>query len=162
MKEEVILVSACLLGVNSRYDGGNVYCPEVIDELWNHPFIPVCPEQLGGLPTPRSRARCEGGDGQDVLRGTARVINADGEDVTGPYIRGAQETLRIAELVRARKAILKENSPSCGCKAVHRKEGLVGGMGVTAALLAQNGVEVVSEEGAVAAPNQSETESQGL
>lgn len=145
MMDEIILVSACLVGVNCRYDGGHAYCPEVVDHLWRAPFIPVCPEQLGGLPTPRLPANMEGGDGRDVLRGAAAVINRRGEDVTEAFLRGARETLGIARLVKARKAILKDHSPSCGCRAVRVEGGLVAGVGVTAALLAQSGLEVVSE-----------------
>jgi len=147
MKYETTLVSACLLGVSCRHDGGHAYCPEVFDELWRSHFIPVCPEQLGGLPTPRSPANMEGGDGWDVLRSRARVLNKEGEDITASFLKGAQETLRIAQLVKARKAILKDRSPSCGCQAVYREGGLVKGVGVTAALLVENGLEVMSEEG---------------
>lgn len=147
MKYEVILVSACLLGVSCRHDGGHAYCPEVFDELWQSHFVPVCPEQLGGLPTPREPSKIEKGDGEEVLRGAARVINGKGEDVTGAFLKGAQETLRIAQLMKAGKAILKDHSPSCGCRAIHQKEGMVKGVGVTAALLVKNGLEVMSEEG---------------
>jgi len=147
MIHEIVLVSACLLGVNCRYDGSHAYCPEVFDELWRSHFIPVCPEQLGGLPTPRTPANIEGGDGRDVLRGRAKVINRGGEDVTAAFLKGAQETLLIAQLVRAKKAILRNHSPSCGCQAVYQGKKLVKGAGVTAALLAESSLEVVSEIG---------------
>jgi len=147
MNLESILVSACLLGVNCRYDGGHAYCPEVFDELFNRHFIPICPEQLGGLPTPRIRAYIEGGDGADVWQGTVRVRNQAGEDLTAAFLRGARETLRLAQMVKAKKAILKDHSPSCGTQSIYRQEELVKGVGVTAFLLAKNGIEVVSEAG---------------
>jgi uncharacterized protein YbbK (DUF523 family) len=149
---EIVLVSACLLGVNCRYDGSHAYCPEVFDELWRSHFIPVCPEQLGGLPTPRTPAHIAGGDGWDVLRGRAKVINRRGKDVTAAFLKGAQETLSIARLVRAKKAILRDHSPSCGCQVVYRGKKLAKGAGVTAALLAESGLEVVSEVGEPAIP----------
>ncbi|MDI6754603.1 MAG: DUF523 domain-containing protein [Thermodesulfobacteriota bacterium] len=147
MKYDVILVSACLLGVNCRHDGGHAYCPEVFDELFNRHFIPVCPEQLGGLPTPRIRAHIERGDGRDVCQGSVRVINKMGEDVTASFLQGAKETLGIAQMAKAKKAILKDKSPSCGCQSIYRQESPVKGVGVTAALLSESGLEVVSETG---------------
>jgi len=152
MNLEAVLVSACLLGIRCRYDGSHAYCPEVFDELWRKHFAPVCPEQLGGLPTPRVPANIKGGDGRDVLRGMAKVINQKGEDVTAAFLKGAQETLSIAQLLKAKKAILKDHSPSCGCQTIHREEGLSRGVGVTAALLAENGCEVVSEVGELVLP----------
>jgi uncharacterized protein YbbK (DUF523 family) len=147
MNHEIVLVSACLIGVNCRHDGGHAYCPEVVDDLFNRHFIPVCPEQLGGLPTPRIPANIEGGDGREVWQGLARVINKAGEDVTNAFLKGAKEALCIAQTANAKKAILKDHSPSCGCQAIYRQEGLVRGVGVTAAILAENGLEVVSELG---------------
>ena len=147
MTYEAVLVSACLLGVNCRYDGTHAWCPEVFDELWRSYFIPVCPEQLGGLSTPRSPAILSGGDGQDVLKGKARVLNERGEDITPSLVKGAEETLRIARLVKAKKVIFKDRSPSCGCQNIYRQEGLGSGCGVTSALLAGNGIQVFSEEG---------------
>lgn len=147
MPWEIVLVSACLLGINCRYDGGHAYCPEVFDDLGQHHFIPVCPEQLGGLPTPRLPAKIEKGDGEDVWQGLSRVVNQSGEDVTQSFLKGAQETLQIAQLARAKRAILKDRSPSCGCHFIYGAEGLIKGRGVTAVLLAKNGVQVESETG---------------
>lgn len=144
---ETVIVSACLLGVNCRYDGGHAYCPEVFDELSQHHFIPVCPEQLGGLPTPRLPARIEGGDGTDVWHGTAKVINQAGEEVTQAFQKGALETLAIAQVAKAKRAILKDRSPSCGSQFIYGAEGLTKGIGVTAALLAKNGMAVENELG---------------
>ncbi len=147
MNYEVIMVSACLIGVNCRHDGGHAYCPEVIDDLFNRHFIPVCPEQLGGLPTPRIPSSIQGGDGREVWQGCARVMNKAGEDVTAAFLRGAKEVLGIAQMAKVKRAILKDHSPSCGCQAIYRGEELVPGVGVTAVLLAGNGFEVVSELG---------------
>jgi len=108
--------------------------------------IPLCPEQLGGLPTPRPPAQIVGGDGCDVLAGRAWVRTGDGQDVTNAFIKGAREVLKVALLVRAERAILKDKSPSCGPERIYQRDGLVPGMGVTAALLAQNGIPVESED----------------
>ncbi len=144
---EIVIVSACLLGINCRYDGGHAYCPEVFDDLSHRHFIPVCPEQLGGLPTPRLPAKIEGGDGADVWHGTAKVINQFGEEVTQAFQKGAQETLAIAQVAKAKRAILKDHSPSCGSQFIYGAEGLTKGIGVTAALLAKNGMAVENELG---------------
>ena len=147
MNYEVILVSACLLGVNCRHDGGHAYCPEVVDDLFHRHFIPVCPEQLGGLPTPRIPSSIQGGGGREVWQGCARVINKAGEDVTAAFLKGAKEALNIAQMAKVKRAILKDHSPSCGSQAIYRGEELAAGVGVTAVLLAGSGFEVVSELG---------------
>ena len=140
---EKVLVSACLLGIRCRYDGGRLPpLPKKPGEIW----IPVCPEQLGGLPTPRSAAQIIGGDGEAVLEGKARVVNEREEDVTERFLVGAEEVLRIARTLEVRKAILKERSPSCGVKWTYGREGLLEGMGVTAALLQREGIILVSDE----------------
>ncbi|MCS6862891.1 MAG: DUF523 domain-containing protein, partial [Abditibacteriales bacterium] len=146
-----IIVSACLAGVNCRHDGGNKLKPAIAQLVAEGRAIPVCPEQLGGLPTPRVEANLVGGDGDAVLDGTARLATADGRDVTAHFLRGAQEVLHLARLCGARGAILKERSPSCGCCQVwmQGEDGtprLVAGQGVTAALLRREGIEVVSDE----------------
>lgn len=135
---EKIIVSACLLGVSCRYDGKSVPCPEVIALLDKYILIPVCAEILGGLPTPRSPAEIVGD----------RVINKDGIDVTENYMRGAREVLRLCRLYGVKKAILKEKSPSCGSKLIYDgtfSRTLKDGNGICAALLRENGIEVVSE-----------------
>ena len=97
-------------------------------------WTPVCPEQLGGLPTPRTPADLVGGDGHDVLAGRASVINREGPDVTPYFIQGAQQCLAIASSQNITSAILKARSPSCGLLPV---------IGVTAALLSANGIEII-------------------
>ncbi len=109
--------------------------------------VPVCPEQLGGLPTPRPPSHLEGGDGGAVLNGTALVRDEDGRDVTAAFRAGACEVCRIARMVHAQVAILKERSPSCGTRVVWRDGELVAGCGVAAAMLKARGVCVMNEDG---------------
>ncbi|WP_020675730.1 DUF523 domain-containing protein [Geopsychrobacter electrodiphilus] len=143
-----ILVSACLLGVNCRYDGTNTYHQGVIDYLTNNNLqpIPVCPEQLGGLSTPRSKAWFVRGDGDDFLQGKAQLTDETGQNPTELFLRGAEETVRIAHLCRCKTAILKQRSPSCGSRQIHRNGQLVKGTGITCALLQQQGFKILSEE----------------
>ncbi len=146
----MFLVSACLLGINCKYTGDNNLDVELVNKLKKQGIVPVCPEQLGGLTTPRLPAEIQGGDGLDVLSGRAKVIRNDGVDVTEAFIKGAEETLKIAETLGLTKAILKAKSPSCGNKIIYDGSFTgkkVTGQGVTAALLTSKGIEVFSEEG---------------
>jgi len=143
------LVSACLLGKHCRYDGGHKHNEAVVALAKRQKLIPVCPEELGGLPIPRPPSEITGGDGADVLAGKARVVTRQGEDVTPTFLKGANEVLKIAQAHNAKKAILKARSPSCGCGEIY--DGTFTGQtragdGVTTALLKQNGIEVVGEE----------------
>ena len=131
--KDLILVSACLTGLTTRYDGQDINYPECIEEIERHHWIPVCPEQLGGLPTPRCPANIVGGNGADVLDGKARVICTDGTDVTDAFIHGARQVLDIAKRQPVQKIFLKARSPSCG----------IAKLGVTAALLKRNGYVVI-------------------
>lgn len=136
--KEAILISACLLGVRCRYDGGSKPQEPILRLMEKYTLIPVCPEQLGGLPTPRLPSERIG----------AQVVMKDGTDVTAAYRRGAEETLRLARLFGCRRAVLKERSPSCGSGAVY--DGtftgtVIPGDGVTAQLLKANGIQVVGE-----------------
>jgi uncharacterized protein YbbK (DUF523 family) len=151
-----LVISACLLGVACNHEGRG--SPRsVVDELARHyRLVPVCPEVLGGLPTPRAAAELQGGDGADVIGGTAeaRVVNIEGDDVTAAYRRGAEAAVAVARAVGAERAVLKARSPSCGSSAVYDgtfSRSLVPGRGVTAAALAAAGLEVGSEEDAAAA-----------
>ncbi len=149
----VYLVSACLLGVNTRYDGNeNLY-----EDICNHPhgvlLVPVCPEQLGGLPTPRPPVEISGGSGLDIwegtVEGTAAALQKDGTDVTENFLAGAQETLKIARLVGAEGAILKTGSPSCGKGYIRNgtfQKKWKRGDGVTVSLLEKEGIKVYTEE----------------
>ncbi len=143
-----ILVSACLLGLNTRFDGACKENPAVLAYLRQNDWlpIPVCPEQLAGLPTPRSRTFFRQGDGRAILNQTGRLAAEDGSDLSHAFVRGAQEALKTALITGCRKALLKERSPSCGVHQVYLGETVVAGQGVAAALLAQNGILLFSEE----------------
>jgi uncharacterized protein YbbK (DUF523 family) len=106
-------------------------------------LIPVCPEQLGGLPTPRPPVQLSGGDGGDVLDGRACVLGVeDGVDRTAELLRGASTVLDLASRYGAKEAYLKGRSPSCGCGEVWRDGEKAAGDGVTTALLKRHGIQV--------------------
>lgn len=146
-EKENILVSACLLGVNCRYDGGNGRQENLIGLIEKYNFIPVCPEQLGGLKTPREPA-------EQIVKAVTgvhdelRVVDRSGKDVTDSFFKGAEETLKLARLYGCKRAILKERSPSCGHGCIY--DGTFSGTkipgdGVTARLLEENGIHVSGE-----------------
>lgn len=148
-KTKMILVSGCLLGIKCRYDGKSKPNKKVIELFKKGRLIPVCPEQLGGQPTPRPLTEISGGDGLDVLLGKAKVIEKNGKDVTEHFIRGAKKVLRLAKLLDIKEAIFKAKSPSCGCSSIFDgtfSDKLVEGDGVTTALLKQKGIKVKTEE----------------
>ena len=130
----IYLVSACLVGLCSRYDGQTRPNQECRQCLQNGTWIPFCPEQMGGLPTPRTAADLIGGDGNEVLLGKARVITRDGMDVSPQFIKGAEQTLLLAQSQQVTSIFLKAGSPSCG---------ISGKTGVTAALLQQHGFHLI-------------------
>lgn len=133
-----ILVSACLLGCPCRYDGKSKPNASVLTLMEEHTLIPICPEQMGGLATPRPPAECKGGG----------VFTQVDNDVTAQYRRGAEEALRLAKLYGCTCAILKERSPSCGSGEIYDgsfSRTLIEGDGVTAALLKQHGIAVYGE-----------------
>jgi uncharacterized protein YbbK (DUF523 family) len=140
---ELLAISACLLGVRCRYDGGHNEHPAALARCASGCLVPLCPEQLGGLSTPRSPAEIENGDGFAVLAGRARVIDANGVDVTPAFLKGAQETANICRRLDIRTVLLKARSPSCGVGEIYRRSVPVRGEGVTAALLAQMGIETL-------------------
>lgn len=145
----MILVSACLAGVNCKYNGCNSYIKEVAEIVSNSGTIPVCPEQLGGCTTPRPAAEILDGTGADVLDGKCRVISVNREDITNRFVRGAHEVLKIALLAGVKKAVLKARSPSCGCGSIYDgtfSGTLREGNGVAAELLLRNGIDVLTEE----------------
>jgi uncharacterized protein YbbK (DUF523 family) len=137
------LISSCLLGIECRYDGTHNLDEKILEKAKDLQFIPVCPEQLGGLSTPRAPAGIVKGDGRDVLEGSARVINSLQEDVTDAFVKGAKETLKIARITGATKAFLKNNSPSCGISTTYCEKEIGYGPGVTAALLQSSGIEII-------------------
>ena len=135
----VILVSACLLGCPCRYKGDGKLNEKVLALAENNTLVPVCPEQLGGLKTPRAPAEEKDG----------RIITKDGLDVTSAFDLGAQTALKIAKIAKADYAILKARSPSCGSGKIYDGSfcgRLIDGDGRTAALLKQSGFRVISEE----------------
>ncbi|HRY13089.1 MAG TPA: DUF523 domain-containing protein [Syntrophomonadaceae bacterium] len=143
------LVSACLCGVNCKYNGGNNLHPYFVELLVMGEVIPVCPEQLGGLTTPRSACEISGGTGLDVIEGVALVINRNGMNVTKNFVRGAEEALSIAIRADVDGAILKRGSPSCGTGTIHDgtfTHKMIAGDGVTTAMLKQHGFQVWNEE----------------
>ncbi len=136
------MVSACLLGLKTRYNGQDAYSEKAIELLKNRAIVPVCPEQLGGLPTPRPRAEIASGGGADILEGKSGVIDEFGADVTAYFLKGAEEALKIARLTGAKEAFLKEKSPSCGAGTICRDSVCVSGLGVTATLLKKEGLKL--------------------
>ena len=134
---EVLLVSACLMGFDCKYSGGNNALPPAALEKLKRRYrlIPVCPEAAGGLPTPRVPSERRGD----------RVITRDGRDVTEAFRKGAEIAARLAEKYRIRRALLKSNSPSCGSKTVYDGSFsgiLIRGDGITAAVLKERGIEI--------------------
>lgn len=143
------LCSACLLGINCRYDGENRVDEKVIALSKKEILIPVCPEQLGGLPTPRIPSEIQGFSGEYAFDEKCNVLNKEGGDVTELFVKGANEALKIAKLFNIREAILKQKSPSCGCGKIFDGSfsgKLIAGDGVTTALLKRSGIKVISEE----------------
>ena len=133
-----ILVSACLLGAGCRYDGRNNVLPQLVRLMDRYTCVPVCPEQLGGLPTPRMPAERKGD----------RVVDREGKDVTAAFRRGAEESARLARILGCKAALLKERSPSCGCGMIY--DGtftgtLKVGDGVAAEVLKAHGIPVYGE-----------------
>lgn len=135
----MILVSACLAGFPCRYDGEAKEQTSMVELVRRGEAIPVCPEQMGGFGTPRSPA--------ELTQDGAHVFNAEGQDVTSAFQKGALVTLSICKRYAIKRAYLTARSPSCGCGCVHDGSfsgRLRTGDGVTAALLKQNGIEVIS------------------
>lgn len=145
----MILVSACLTGINCRYDGKDYKDEDIAKLVSKSKAIGVCPEQLGELSTPREPAEIVDSDGYGVLEGSARVINSIGVDVSNNFILGAKKVLRIAQILKVDEVFFKSKSPSCGCKEIY--DGtftgkLKKGVGVCSALLIKNGIAVNSIE----------------
>lgn len=145
----MFIISACLCGVNCKYSGGHNFNKKIFDIFKNGNGVLICPEQLGGLSTPRVPCEIVGGSAEDVLKGNAEVISKDGHKCTEEFIKGAEEALRIAKAIGAKKAILKAKSPSCGCGSVYSGEfngEIVKGDGITTLLFKENGINVETEE----------------
>ncbi len=135
----MMIVSACLAGFPCRYDGKSKACAEVVELVKAGKAIPVCPEQLGGLPTPRPP--CE------ILAG--RVVDRNGADRTESFQQGAQAVLTLAQTYGATQALLQNRSPSCGTGWIYDgtfSKTLIAGDGITARLLQENGIQVIGIE----------------
>ena len=133
------LCSTCLLGIKCRYDGRSKKDKRVIKLSRKEVLIPICPEQLGGLPTPREASEQKGG----------KVFTESGRDITKNFKKGAKEVLKIAKILGIKEAILKQKSPSCGCGKIYDGSfsgRLIKGNGVTTELLKKNGIKVITEE----------------
>ena len=141
-----VLVSACLIGQACRFDGSDELRPDLLEALRAEALevVPFCPEEAGSLGTPRPAAHIEGGDGADVVAGTARVVTEGGADVTAAFLDGARQAAARAAETHCAAAYLKERSPSCGCALVHTERGLVRGCGVTTAMLRRAGIVTIS------------------
>jgi uncharacterized protein YbbK (DUF523 family) len=132
-RNQMILVSACLIGLSCRYDGKSNSDIRLIDKLRGANILPVCPEQLGGLTTPRPAADIYYGNGIDVLNGQAKILTIGGQDVTEAFKRGAEQTVFLASTLGVKQCFLKARSPSCGITTQ---------IGVTAAKLLLKGFEI--------------------
>lgn len=137
----MILVSACLVGINCKYSGGNNYNQKIFDLVKEGKAIPICPEQLGGLNTPRKPVELK------VINGKRYAIDNEGNDLTENFERGALEVLNLAKNLNINKAILQPRSPSCGVNKIYSgnfDNKLVDGTGILAELLKQNGIDVLT------------------
>ncbi|MGL4797723.1 MAG: DUF523 domain-containing protein [Paraclostridium sp.] len=140
----MILVSACLVGINCKYNGDNNKSNNIEKYLNDKQFIIVCPEQLGGLSTPRTPSEIINYNSNQL-----KVISKDGKDVTDNFINGAKETLKIAKMYKCTEAILKEGSPSCGSNKIYDGSfsGIkIEGIGVTAEALKKEGLKILTEK----------------
>ena len=139
----MIIVSACLVGINCKYNGDNNDNDKVKEYLKDKEYIIICPEQLGGLTTPRNPSEIIN------INGERKVFTCDNIDVTKNFINGAKESLKIAKIYNCKKALLKEGSPSCGCNLIY--DGTfsgkkIPGQGITTTLFKENNIEVFSEK----------------
>ncbi|PEI85034.1 hypothetical protein CN679_25170 [Bacillus pseudomycoides] len=145
----MIVISACLAGIACRYDGNDNLISKIEELLQKEEAVLVCPEVLGGLPTPRPAAEIIGGNGDDVLEGKAKVMDNEGNDVTKAFVYGAYKALKEIQDLNPEYIILKERSPSCGSSTIYTGEfngNKQDGYGVTTALFRRHGFTVISEE----------------
>ena len=142
MKKNYAIISACLMGINCRYNNTNSLSEYLTLYQNKYNLIPICPEQLGGLPTPRKPSEIIKGNGFNVLKGETKVLDINGKDVTKNFIKGAKEVLKICKVCYVKTAFLKEKSPSCGVTKIYHKGKIINGVGVTTALLLENEIEV--------------------
>ena len=140
MERDKIAVSACLLGVNCKYNGKNNLNFKVIDYLSGKEVVLICPEELGGLPTPRIKSE---------IQGNGSIINEEGQSVTAQFNLGAKRALEIIKANNVSSVILKDSSPSCGYKNIYDgtfSGNRVNGLGVSARLFKENGIKIIDLE----------------
>lgn len=145
----VKIISACLCGVNCKYNGKNNLKQGVEKLLKQGILIPVCPEQLGGMETPREPHEIVNSTASEVLDGKGKVLSKTYKDSTDKFIKGAYETLKIAKSLGVKEAILKSNSPSCGFGTIYNGNfsgEKIRGNGVTAELLKRENIKIYNEE----------------
>jgi uncharacterized protein YbbK (DUF523 family) len=140
---DFVLVSACLFGIPCRYDGRHSLRKDLVRKLSRYQVILFCPEVAGGLKIPRPIAWLEGGDGEKVIWGGGKVINAEGKDVTKEFFKGGEQAAEAAKKFAVRTAYLKEKSPSCGVKMTSGKEGHFEGSGIASFLLKAQGIKLI-------------------
>ena len=149
-KKGKVLVSSCLIGINSQWDSGEKRNEKLIGLVKSGSAVFMCPEQAGGMPTPREPSEIEyGKTAKDILVGAGRVLTKSGRDVTKEFVDGAKQVLALCKELGITTAVLKEKSPSCG--SIKTYDGTftgtkISGKGITAELLTQHGIQVYSEE----------------
>lgn len=139
----MIFVSACLAGINCKYSGGNNYNEKVFNLVKEGKALPVCPEQLGGLTTPRNSAEIK------VVNNNTYVVDKEGNDFTVQFEKGAKEVINLAKKLNITKIILQPRSPSCGVGKVYSGNfdgKLIDGNGILADLCIKNGIKVINSE----------------
>jgi len=142
----MILVSACLLGIDCKYNGSNNKNENVLKYLEGKEYVIACPEQLGGLTTPRNPSEIVKIGENEVNE--YKLLSNEGKDVSDNFIKGAEETLKIAKIFNCTQAILKEGSPSCGSSFIYDGSFTgkkISGQGVTTDLLRKNNIKVINE-----------------
>ncbi|NME35084.1 MULTISPECIES: DUF523 domain-containing protein [Fusobacterium] len=140
----MIGISSCLCGINCKYSGKNNLNPIFLEILNKGEAIPICPEQLGGLPTPRIPAEI-----QKDKKGKIKVITKNNTDVTKEYFLGAERALKILKALEIDTVILKSKSPSCGYGKIYDgtfSKNLIEGNGITVDLLLKNNIKVINDE----------------
>lgn len=139
----MILISACLVGLNCKYNGKNNYDEKALQLVKNGEAIPICPEQLGGLSTPRNSAEIK------IINNVVHVFDNENKDVTDAFVKGANEVLKLAKELNVKKVILQSRSPSCGVGKIHSGNfdgKLIDGNGILAQMLIDNDIEVIDIE----------------
>ncbi len=147
IKKDLILVSACLAGINCRWDGTNQLDKKIKILVDQGKATPVCPEELGGLSTPRLPSEIRQGNGRDVLQRKTKVIDKEGKIITAQFIKGAEGVLAIAKRKGIKTVLFKNKSAACGCGLIYDgtfSGKLKKGDGVTTALLKEKGIKVIS------------------